>query len=217
MKIIDKNKDYYDFYQNIYRDDTFTFDRRDSYPLSKQEFASNFYEETCSVFYQGHTKEGKKPQILLLQICHNFWLIELIITKSNNNFNRCTDYELQLLDSWEDHTSKRKLIELSQLKLKYWYTSTPIAERVRLGEYEIHRTFNSFRLWKDNAYEIRSIPILKDIGIPSIIDAFDIYQAIENYFSEEKTANERTEAVGTTNESKITSHGFDIKKSFRNN
>lgn len=27
MRIIDKNTDFYDFYQNIYRDDSVTFDR----------------------------------------------------------------------------------------------------------------------------------------------------------------------------------------------
>ena len=36
MRIIDKNTDFYDFYQDVYRDDTFTFDRRDSYILSKE-------------------------------------------------------------------------------------------------------------------------------------------------------------------------------------
>ena len=42
MRIIDSNKDYYDFWQNIWRDDTVTFDRRDSYDLSKEEFAGAF-------------------------------------------------------------------------------------------------------------------------------------------------------------------------------
>lgn len=27
MKILDKNTDFYDFYQNVYRDNTYTFDR----------------------------------------------------------------------------------------------------------------------------------------------------------------------------------------------
>ena len=31
---------YYDYLQNIWRDDTVTFDRRDSYNLSKEEFGN---------------------------------------------------------------------------------------------------------------------------------------------------------------------------------
>ena len=36
MRIIDKNADYYDFWQGVYRDDSITFDRTDSFALTKE-------------------------------------------------------------------------------------------------------------------------------------------------------------------------------------
>lgn len=212
MRIIDKNTDYYDFYQNIYRDNTFTFDRRDSYPLTKREFADNFLLKIGK-------RRGKNeiyPNVILLQICYSFWLIELIITE-NDDFGWCRDYELKLLGSWQDYNSKRELIKLSSLKLNsYFLSNKSIFEQVRFGEYKIDKVFNNFRLRKDHKCETRTIPILKDIGIPNIVDAFEIYQALENYFVEEKANSERIEAIGTTNVDKITAHGFDAKNSFRN-
>lgn len=212
MRIIDKNKDYYDFYQNIYRDGTYTLDRRDSYNISKKEFAKHFWYETY-----WHTKD-QKPIYLLLQVCHNFWLIQFIVTKKDE-FNNCLDYELQLVDSWQDYTAERKMISLVSVKVnllamhKNNYKNA--VSIIRMGGYDITHDFNKARVWKDTKYEERHIPILQDIGIPSIIDGFEIYKALEEYLSMEKTSTERTEAKGTTNDSKITSHGFDTKTSFR--
>ena len=43
MRIIDKNTDFYDFYQNLYPDKTFTFDRRDSYLLTKDIMCDHLF------------------------------------------------------------------------------------------------------------------------------------------------------------------------------
>ena len=45
MRIIDKNTDFYDYWQNVYKDDTFTFDRRDSFLLTKEILCSNLYTD----------------------------------------------------------------------------------------------------------------------------------------------------------------------------
>lgn len=42
MQILDKNKDFYDFYQNIYIDKTYTFDRRKSVYFHKEEWNDIF-------------------------------------------------------------------------------------------------------------------------------------------------------------------------------
>ena len=36
MRIIDKNTDFYDYLQNVYRDDSVTYDRTDSFILTKE-------------------------------------------------------------------------------------------------------------------------------------------------------------------------------------
>ena len=63
--------------------------------------------------------------------------------------------------------------------------------------------------------ELNSLPLLKAIGLSNLMDAQEIFCAIEEYFSIEKTKQETTEAKGTTNDIKITMHGFDTKTSFR--
>ena len=77
--------------------------------------------------------------------------------------------------------------------------------------------FNKYCLCKGNLNkrEDRHIPILKETGIASFIDAHDIYYSLEEYFSEERTSSERTEPIGMTHNDKIISHGFDVIKSFR--
>ena len=64
-------------------------------------------------------------------------------------------------------------------------------------------------------YEIKDIPILNACGIKDFIDPVDIFTAIEEHFSLEKTESERIEPIGATNNDKIVMHGFDTKVSFR--
>ena len=67
MRIIDSNKDFYDYFQNVYLDNSLTFDRRDSYNLSKKEFAGRFL--------LSHRNSNTKRKILL-QVCNTFWLFD---------------------------------------------------------------------------------------------------------------------------------------------
>ena len=43
MRIIDKNTDFYDYCQNMCRDNSLTFDRTDSFILSKDDLCGNLY------------------------------------------------------------------------------------------------------------------------------------------------------------------------------
>lgn len=42
MRIIDKNSDFYDYFQNIYYDNSLTFDRRSSFILTKEMISFHF-------------------------------------------------------------------------------------------------------------------------------------------------------------------------------
>lgn len=220
MKIIDKNKDYYDFYQNIYRDDTFTFDRRDSYDLSKEEFASNF-DDIYHYSARKPTKyyDCKMPEnTIMLQVCHTFWLFQLI--EKLENF-KCVDYDLKLLKTWKNYNSEPKIIELSIVHVGCYFIRTINKEKESAFDpntntwYRYSKVFNNFKIYKNGNYEVKTIPILKNIGIASFVDPLDIYLSLEEYFSEMKTNSERTEPIGMTNDDKIISHGFDTKSSFR--
>ena len=74
---------------------------------------------------------------------------------------------------------------------------------------------NYHRIQIGQEYIERHIPLLKACGVANCIDAHDVYLALEEYFSLEKSASERREPIGTTDIDKIESHGFDKKVSFR--
>lgn len=220
MRIIDTNKDFYDFYQNIYRDDHLTFDRRDSYNLSKKEFMDGFKYDV-RVFKYKYFKEPSKNRYILLQVCNSFWFFELTITKYDNEFGYCRDYNLKLIDKWKDYSYKAELIKLSHIKFKYYIKddNSKRIEAVKQKDYETAYVWNSFTISKSNGiswdHEEKHIPILQNIGVASFIDPLDIYLALEEYFAKQITDSEKTESRGLTNNEKIENHGFNLKDSFR--
>ena len=57
MRIIDKNTDFYDFYQGIYRDDTITFDRTESFLLTKELMCEDLLKQPIRF-----TEEARKKR-----------------------------------------------------------------------------------------------------------------------------------------------------------
>ena len=205
MKIIDKNKDYYDYIQFEYLDDTFTFDRRDSFVLTKEYICSKY-------------RDDRHQSFILLQICHTYWLFKINFIKNNKYSYDPDDYTLEFIVDWKNYDSSRELIKLSMIDFPYRrIEKMDFITDVNSQNYRERYVFNEYRLYKGNLNERedRHIPILKETGIASFIDAHDIYYSLEEYFSEEKTSSERTEPIGMTNNDKIISHGFDAIKSFR--
>lgn len=208
MQIIDKNKDYYDFYQNVYRDDIVTFDRRDSYDLSRKTFAGHFYMPR---HHHGYSLKDD-AQYVLLQVGYHYWLFALKITKTNE-FDKCLEYELSLLGTWTDYANPAKPIKLSQIRFPYY--ARDMISSAQQGNYKTQHVFERFVVWKGEQKEERHIPILKDLGIPQWIEPLDIYLALEEYFMKQKTDTERIDPIGQTNDDKIIVHGFDTETSFR--
>lgn len=228
MVIIDSNKDYYDYLQNIWRDKTVTFDRRNSYNLSKKEFANSFFDESSR--FPRWTKKMRdndsKHKHVLLQICNNFWLFDLFITKTDAGYSICTDYDLHLNCSWRDYFRPTELIKLSAIQPKYLVRhhgelQKDISEAVKRGDYKEVKVFNKFVISKSNGItydkDVRSIPILKNLGIASEVPPEEIFLALEEYFLTQRRNAERTESAGLTDIEKVTSHGFDATTSFRGN
>lgn len=220
MRIIDSNKDYYDFWQNIWRDDTVTFDRRGSYELSKEEFAGSFVDGSYkwSKYMFKYHPDGDSHKYVLLQVCNNFWFFDLLITKTGEE-GVCTDYELHLNEAWQDHSQPPELIRLSVIRSNRFFDNTCSADDARRGNYYIEKVFDEFVSSKSNgvscAQDSRHIPILKNIGIAAEIPAEEIFLALEEYFLTQRRNSERTESVGLTDKDKVTNHGFDAKASFR--
>ena len=219
MRIIDKNYDFYDYLQGIYPDRTVTFDRTNSFILSKNAILSGLdvmFFRNCV----GHIS------YLLLQVCNRFWLFEVTTTKTNE-YDRAVDCDIALMTTWTNYTANRQLLSLNYIKLKgsYWYAlydaktaerrQSIISDAINTNNYEKIYNLDSYSEWQNGNYIEKSIPLLKACGLADFIEPLDIYLAIEEYFSLEREASERRESIGLTNDDKITNHGFDTKISFR--
>ncbi len=216
MRIIDKNSDFYDYFQDIYYDTSLTFDRTNSFLLTKKHICQNLF-----------LTQKENDTFLLLQICNTFWLFSLKITK-RNEYNVPIDYALYLLSTWKNYNKERKLIKFDIISFTYFYkikninnekTIKSLIQRIDTNDYKIKKDITKFNFYQDfhgNFKRIeKNIPLLKACGIANCVNPLDIYLSFEEYFSLEKTASERREPIGTTDIDKIESHGFDKKTSFR--
>lgn len=235
MRIIDKNTDFYDYLQNVYRDDSITFDRTDSFILTKEDMCRHlrsFWNNKLDN-YVGEFK------FVLLQVCNTFWLFLIEITDVYN-FSSPKNFSAELLTTWKNYSRQRALIRLGIIHFSYgvirqWSPShykwklgdrtkredilkrTPtLVNAIDTNDYNIDCSIDKciVRYGGENSVE-KHLPLLKASGLAGCIDPLEIYLAFEEYFSLEKTASERTTSIGITDKEKIENHGFDVKTSFR--
>lgn len=230
MRIIDKNSDFYDYLQNVYRDDSITFDRTDSFLLTKDTI--RYRLSLCH--------KHSKYEFMLLQVCNTFWLFLLYIQRGKDEygFSRVDDYDIELLQSWKNYDKKRVLSKFSIIDFGYQilerFFECPyllefrlneerlidnipvLVDAINMNDYKELDRVDEGDVFLGNGERVRRhIPILKSCGVPSVIDPLDIYLSFEEYFSLEKQASERTASIGITDAEKIENHGFDTKVSFR--
>lgn len=231
MRIIDKNTDFYDYLANVYIDNTITFDRRDSFKLTKEMFMERIPSNRYG-YYVGKSHNSH----LLLQVHHTFWLMRIIVDE-RNEYGRCIKYHFEYIDTWKNYNSEDKLIDLSIIEFNGFYniiykqnrdvTVKDKIDAINNKQYDIIHTFNEHIYYKDwvsykskewnqshNRIETKHIPILNQIGISDFVNPLDIYLALEEYFKNQIEANERRDPIGTTDNDKVAMHGFD-DKSFR--
>ena len=222
MRIIDKNTDFYDYYQNLYQDSTFTFDRRDSYLLTKDIICNSLKVDGYYSWKEKKFKFYRKTNYILLQICNTFWLFEIEVTKTDSHFHdEPTEFVADLIAHWRDFTKPRKLIDLNRIRfnkyLGFGKELTPeiMVNCIMVNDYEIKRSLNNYTIYNGNEKIEKHIPLLKASGLAHLLNAHEVFLAFEEYFSLEKSASEKQEPLGATNNDKIESHGFDLKTSFR--
>ena len=234
MRIIDKNADYYDFWQGVYRDDSITFDRTDSFTLTKELVCEHLWKARPG---RRDRREYYGYSFVLLQICQSFWLL-LVEDEKTLECGKPTDYSMELLSSWKDYDRPRCLIRLEIINFGhdvFWrmtnysyrsglrYDKTKILERlgtlkdeIHHGNYTVTESMNQYIMsMGDGKKKEKHIPLLKASGISACADAHEVYLSFEEFFLLEKAASERTESVGLTNNEKVENHGFDLTRSFR--
>lgn len=223
MRIIDKNTDFYDYLQDS--TDTIVFDRRNSFLLTK--------EKICNGLNFDDYFKNVSRKFILLQCGCTYWLFLATITNRDEH-KFVSDYTLELLTNWKNYNKPRRLISVGIVSVSTIYLFdyhikdfnydriiarvNDIKDMIDQNAYNFYNLCrNTVTKWKKNEMETieQTIPILKACGVSQFINPIDIFTAIEEYFSMEKTASERTEPIGATNNDKITRHGFDTKTSFR--
>lgn len=227
MRIIDKNTDFYDYLQGLFPDKSITFDRTDSFVLTKEKMCDYLASYSAS-----------KLGFVLLQVCNSFWLFLLEVTKESADhyiINKPTEYSVELLHHWRNYDKPRRLIDLSFIQPKFelrvelgGYAKERIESKIPLivksidtNDFEICCRINQFVSYRGGTRFDRNdkiekhIPLLKASGIAEFIDPLTIYLSLEEYFSLEISSSERTESTGITDKEKVVNHGFDAKTSFR--
>lgn len=239
MRIIDNKTDFYDFYQNIYRDDSITFDRTDSFMLTK--------DVICQKLRYNFTKKFNASDnvFALLQVCNTFWLFMISVTETSD-YGDVVDFNIKLLHAWSNYNKEYCLIKFKAIKFNYkvfyaisdWNRKSCkhrlnedklnskiniLVDAIDRNNYTENCNFDSYAIktndnksWEyEKQYKTKHIPILIASGFANFIDPLDMYLSIEQYFSFEKQSTERTESIGLTDREKIENHGFDVRKSFR--
>lgn len=230
MRIIDKNYDFYDYLQDP--TDTIVFDRRGSFSLSK--------EMICDAIYIIMHGRNDIYHHILLQCGAMFWVFLLNITHYKNNSiylnSRPDNYDLRLIAKWKNYEKQRELLKLTLVKIPAPYLSwhykdnTTTLNEELIDASKIQEIFDIYahsvttRSVLSNHSSIKyggslgkkyTYPLLSACGIANLVDPVDIFCAIEEHLSLEKSALERTEPLGVTNNDKIIMHGFDTQTSFR--
>lgn len=213
MKILDKNTDFYDYMQYMYRDDIYVFDRRDSFVLTKEMLCGHL----------GWYNYGKTGYVLL-QVCNTFWLFKARLDYDKIFNHKVVDYDLAIVGTWKDYNAQRVLYKLCTIKFDFFkmrrlpdeMSSNELVDAVKHKIYNVLDIINKFVIYNgDHTKKVKTIPLLSECGLSKYIEPLDMYLSLEEYFSLEKSSSERTEPLGTTNDDKITRHGFDLKTSFR--
>ena len=221
MRILDKYYDFYDCYQD-YTDDM-VFDRRGSFLLTKDAICKQLYNK------RGYWGKVRDNHLILIQCGGTFWL-ELLTVIAMDSLNP-TDFKVELLDHWRNYNKPNKLLVVEEIEgydgpledfgHEFDYdvimkNAEIIKKDIDTCNYRGHILSESWVWVNDERIKLRN-PILKSSGLISVIDPFEFFIAIEEYFSIEKTKAETTEPKGATNDDKIIMHGFDTKTSFRGN
>ena len=208
MKIIDRNKDFYDYMQGIYFDASNTFARRGSHIISKEMLLRPFGMLEAEIYY------------LHIQINYLNYIIKAIGSSFSygckNQIYSANDSNFQLVTFWKDYETKN-LVKVDFFKIpeynEKYFEKSPISILKETKMYQLHsKRFN----WDGFDINEKNFPIFKDSGLVKFFDAREIYFAIDDYLSSQKTKNERIESINITDKEKIINHGFNISYSFRN-
>ena len=204
MQILDKNKDFYDFYQNIYIDKTYTFDRRKSVYFHKEDWNEIFYNDERNYIYY------------VLQVGYSRYLYKITyLDVSTGWVIHLDNYKVELVKYWKNYDN---LVDfefgIAEKLESYGYKNYhPLYEKQSIDS--LYNTELKKAYLYASRLKGRSYPILCESGIASCTDSHQLYMDIEEWLSAQKERELRTESKDITDKQKIVNHGFDTRESFR--
>lgn len=209
MRIIDNKYDFYDYLQSY--DDKLVFDRRGSFNLTKQIVCNSLTR--CRYSYRDIREH------MLVQCGATFWLILVTITEFDSS-QQPINYSLELIDTWKNYDKPNKLLDVQLISFGYMVMLKGFKfenMKYAIDHYDLLYTesLSHHVKYVGDKEEKSTIPILAPSGLGNVINPVDMFCAIEEYYSIEKSKTETTEPQGITNDDKIVMHGFDTKISFR--
>ena len=213
MRILDKYKDYYDFFGHISEDKTLVYDRRGSTPLTLEQILYHLLNGRYRYHYNDVLYFG-------LHVGFKLFILEVtnlqIDTDKKTGKVKHASGDIGLVDSIDNFNWKGKPLQLVHLRKPVPKYQSYMAQLRRWDQsYQSQLKIDPIMQVKDDKVTnelLAEKPLLLDTGIPALIPPFEIYKNLEVYFSASKT--EKTVDIATNNE-KIVNHGFDMKSSFR--
>ena len=205
MYIIDKNKDYYDYFKGIYGiDKTITYDRRGSAVLSEMSLM-----EHITPFEMNRT-EGTYTFILEVGTVQYLFKAKILfrITDIYSSMARPYRGKFELIKVFKDHKhyfpKEISLVPVNTPHIWSW-------KRHEGDTYSAVKSFSDLDVLEDKRIDN---PILKDTSIASLIPPMDIWIELTNFISSKY--NDKTVTIVNSDVDKAVNHGFDKKTSFRN-
>ena len=202
MRIISKVHDFYDYLQNP--TDKIVFDRRGAAVVKKEDLAR--FINTCD----------RGAVVCMIVRCGTLNLLFRIYSDGIGrhdfiNSAALPKYSLELLDSWKqyDVANVDTATGACIFELKRYYKADSSTEKIKAAVKN-----GDYYRYPLGGYKNQNM-IFADLGFAALVNPFEVFSAIEEYFSLKRQATERTEPLGVTNDDKIVMHGFDTKTSFR--
>lgn len=200
MYILDKNKDYYDYFSNIYGSDkNITFDRRGSIIIT---------DETVVRIYNYDKHEG---QFFILEIGNVQYLIrlyDLVLKKADRLYSTIEVFDSVKMEIKNIFRNNKNIfgfpISIRSVNIpnrSYHYNKKTGEFKTDYTEYCVTDT------------TIINLPILANTQLTRLIDPEEIWKELSNYISSLKNDKD---SVFVPDIQKVVNHGFDKKESFRN-
>jgi hypothetical protein len=230
MRILDKQKDYYDYLAGIYGIDNAVFyDRRGSTKLTQDKLIRKFlytsdfdYNKKTWGFYDDYEcfnyLKNKRNKFIIIEAGYHQYMISLTQTsktvKIKEKYPLRTilefDGKFELVHVFDDHKHYfPSPLSLYAVNVYKSYISYPFRNEHAAGKMNYNYA-NDIKVYKGS---LVNNPILIDTSIPSILKAHTIYTDIFDYISSKADF----EIVDTRDDvAKAVDHGFDKKTSFRN-